>query len=164
MARDTRVQLYVEESTRDQLKREAEERDLTLSTYPHRLVDQGRDEELQADLTDRTDVEARLERTVEESIASYHDELLDAVRKASVYSIANYELDASTTGFDASGSTRQDTFATGRRRTHTPLSEHEETMVADSATDTAERDADREPESDAAEESTGSLTDITRGD
>ena len=80
MARDTRVQLYVEESTRDQLKREAEDRDLTLSTYLHRLVDRGRDEELQADLTDRTDVEARLEQTIEESIASYHDELLDAVQ------------------------------------------------------------------------------------
>jgi hypothetical protein len=161
MARDTRVQLYVEESTRDQLKREAEDRDLTLSTYLHRLVDRGRDEELQADLTDRTDVEARLEQTIEESIASYHDELLDAVRKASVYSIANYELDAGTSGFDASGATRQDTFATGRRRTYTPLSEHHETMAADSATETDLDESD--PESDA-EESTGSLTDITRGD
>ena len=80
-----------------------------------------------------------------------------------MYSIANYELDATTA--DASGATRQDTFDTGRRRTHTPLSEHEEMMAVDSATDPDpdESDDDPEPES-ASDASTGSLTDITRSD
>ena len=161
MARDTRLQIYVEESTKTQLEREAEEQGTSVSTYAAQLLDRGRTAQAEESLTSRTDVEAELERTIEESIASYHDELLDAVRKASVYSIANYELDATIA--DASGATRQDTFSTGRRRTHTPLSEHDETMAADSATDTEPDDADPESES-ATDASTGSLTDITRSD
>ena len=163
MARDTELSTYVDAETKAQLQREADERDITLSTYTARLIDRGRTANAEESMTARTDVEAALERTIEESIASYHDELLDAVRKASVYSIANYELDATIA--DASGATRQDTFSTGRRRTHTPLSEHEETMAVDSATDPDpdESDDDPEPES-ASDASTGSLTDITRSD
>ena len=163
MARDTELSTYVDAETKAQLQREADERDITLSTHTAQLIDRGRTANAEESMTSRTDVEAALERTIEESIASYHDELLDAVRKASVYSIANYELDATTA--DASGATRQDTFATGRRRTHTPLSEHEATVAVDSATGSdpdESDDADPEPES-ASEESTGSLTDITRG-
>jgi len=140
MARDTRVQMYVEESTRDQLQREADERDLTLSTYLYRLVDRGRNEELQQKVVSENDVEARLEQTIEDTIAEYHDDLLDAVRKASVYSIANYELDAYTD--DAPGAIRRDTFATGRQRTHTPLSEHFDTGEGDGS------EGDQEPDSD----------------
>ena len=164
MARDTELSTYVDAETKAQLQREADERDITLSTHTAQLIDRGRTANAEESMTSRTDVEAALERTIEESIASYHDELLDAVRKASVYSIANYELDATTA--DASGATRQDTFATGRRRTHTPLSEHNETMAADSATESdpfQSDDADPGPDSDI-EESPGSLTDITRGD
>ena len=88
MARDTELSTYVDAETKAQLQREADERDMTLSTYTARLIDPGRTANAEESMTARTGVEAALERTIEESIASYHDELLDAVRKASVYSIA----------------------------------------------------------------------------
>jgi hypothetical protein len=74
-----------------------------------------------------------------------------------VYSIANYELDATMTG--ASGATRQDTFATGRRRTHTPLSEHDETMAADSAIDT-DAESDSTGIEESSKDSGGLVSDI----
>ena len=143
MARDTRLQIYVEESTKTQLEREAEEQGTSVSTYAAQLLDRGRTAQAEESLTSRTDVEAALERTIEETIASYHADLLDAVRKASVYSIANYELDATTT--DASGALRQDTFETGRRRTRTPLSDHldtDETEGEESGTDDESNEGD----------------------
>jgi hypothetical protein len=113
--------------------------------------------EAEETLTSRTDVEAAIERTIEETIAEYQEDLLAAVEKSSVYSIANYELDATTV--DASGAIRQDTFTTGRRRTHTPLSEHEETMTADSASETDASDPSKGSTSASDDSSSGSLKD-----
>jgi hypothetical protein len=136
----SKVTLYVSDEEKRQLETEAEENDQTVSAYGKQLLDRGRMAEAEESLPSRTDVEAALERTIETTIAEYHDELLDAVRKASVYSIANYELDAHTA--DASGALRQDTFGAGRRRTHAPLSEHSEAMADDSATADDEQAAD----------------------
>lgn len=56
-----------------------------------------------------------------------------------MYSIANFELLAGSPGFNVSGAQRDDAFSTGRRRTHTPLSGHDETKDADSSADNDER-------------------------
>ena len=119
-----RLTIYLDSETKAQLAREADERDMTRSEYGAHLLDRGRMAEAEESLTSRTDVEAAIERTIQETTEEYHADLLDAVEKAAVYSIANYELAASSTGFGAPGSTRQDTFATGRRRVHRPLDTH----------------------------------------
>ena len=160
MARNTELSTYVDSETKQQLKREADEKGITLSTHTAQLIDRGRMAEAEESLTSRTDVEAALERTIESTVAEYHNELLDAVRKASVYSIANYELDAVTS--DASGALRQDTFATGRRRTHTPLSDHEETMADDSTTETDQGTDESDPQNHEQERERGSLVDDLR--
>ena len=160
MARNTELSTYVDSETKQQLKREADEKGLTLSTHTAQLIDRGRMAEAEESLTSRTDVEAALERTIESTVAEYHNELLDAVRKASVYSIANYELDAVTS--DASGAIRQDTFATGRRRTHTPLSDHEKTIADDSTTESDQGTDESDPQNREQERERGSLVDDLR--
>lgn len=160
MPRDTELSTYVDSETKQQLKHEADEQGITLSTYTAQLIDRGRMAEAEESLTSRTDVEAALERTIETTLAEYQEDLLDAVRKASVYSIADYELTAHTA--DASGALRQDTFAAGRRRTHTPLSEHEAANEADSTTDDTENDTDAADENqpDDGGPAIGSLQDL----
>jgi len=160
MARNTELSTYVDSETKQQLKREADEKGITLSTHTAQLIDRGRMAEAEESLTSRTDVEAALERTIESTVAEYHNELLDAVRKASVYSIANYELDAVTS--DASGAIRQDTFATGRRRTHTPLSDHEKTIADDSTTESDQGTDESDPQNREQERERGSLVDDLR--
>ena len=145
MARDTRFTIYVSEEEKRQLEQEADERDMTASSYGAHLLDRGRMAEAEESMTSRTDAEAAIERVVQETLAQYHDDLLAAVEKSSVYSIANFELLAGTDGFDVSGARRNDLFSTGRRRTHTPLSNHDETMAADSTTEN-----DTEPESESS--------------
>lgn len=108
------------------------------------LIDRGRTAEAEDSLTSRTDAEAAIERIVQETVEEYHADLLAAVEKASVYSTANFELLVGSPGFDVSGATRQDAFQSARQRTHTPLSEHDETMTADSATETDEDTAGHE--------------------
>ena len=152
-----KITIYVSEEEKRQLESEADENDQAISEYGKQLLDRGRMAEAEETLTSRTDVEAAIERTIEETIAEYQEDLLAAVEKSSVYSIANYELDATTA--DASGATRQDTFATGRRRTHTPLSEHEETMAADSASETDASDPSKGSTSASDDSSSGSLKD-----
>ena len=160
MARNTELSTYVDSETKQQLKREADEKGITLSTHTAQLIDRGRMAEAEESLTSRTDVEAALERTIESTVAEYHNELLDAVRKASVYSIANYELDAVTS--DASGAIRQDTFATGRRRTHTPLSDHEKTIADDSTTESDQGTDESDPQNREQERERASLVDDLR--
>ena len=155
-----RLTIYLDGETKRQLASEADDRDMTNSERGAHLLDRGRMAEAEESLTSRTDVEAALERTIESTVAEYHDALLDAVRKASVYSIADYELTASTAG--ASGATPQDTFATGRRRTHTPLSDHEETMADDSTTETDQGTDESDPQNHEQERERGSLVDDLR--
>ena len=156
----SKVTLYVSDEEKRQLETEAEENDQSVSAYGKQLLDRGRMAEAEESLTSRTDVEAALERTIESTVAEYHDALLAAVEKASVYSIADYELTASTAG--ASGALRQDTFATGRRRTHTPLSDHEETMADDSTTETSQGTDESDPQNHEQERERGSLVDDLR--
>ena len=151
MARDTSITAYVNETTKSQLKREADERDMTFSSYLLHLIDRGRTAEAEDSLTSRTDAEAAIERVVQETVEDYHADLLDALEQASIYSTANFELLAGTSGFDVPGATRQDAFQTARQRTHTPLSEHDETMTDDSTTDPDLDDQDRGTERDEDE-------------
>ena len=151
MARDTSITAYVDETTKSQLKREADERDMTFSSYLLHLIDRGRTAEAEDSLTSRTDAEAAIERVVQETVEDYHADLLDALEQASIYSTANFELLAGTSGFDVPGATRQDAFQTARQRTHTPLSEHDETMTDDSTTDPDLDDQDRGTERDEGE-------------
>jgi len=148
MARDTSITAYVDETTKSQLKREADERDMTFSSYLLHLIDRGRTAEAEDSLTSRTDAEAAIERVVQETVENYHADLLDALEQASIYSTANFELLAGSSGFDVPGAARQDAFQTARQRTHTPLSDHDETMAADSTTgpdpDLDEQDRDTE--------------------
>jgi len=151
MARDTSITAYVDETTKSQLKREADERDMTFSSYLLHLIDRGRTAEAEDSLTSRTDAEAAIERVVQETVEDYHADLLDALEQASIYSTANFELLAGTSGFDVPGATRQDAFQTARQRTHTPLSEHDETMTDDSTTGPDLDDQDRDTERDEGE-------------
>jgi hypothetical protein len=148
MTHDKSLTTYVDSETKTQLKREADERGLSFAAYLRQLIDRGRMAEAEESLTSRTDAEAALERVVQQTLSEYHDDLLAAVEKSSVYSVANFELLAGTDGFGVSGARRNDVFSTGRRRTHTPLSEHEETMADDSTTDDAPS-GDKEPESES---------------
>jgi hypothetical protein len=109
--------------------------------------------EAEESLTSRTDAEAAIERTIQETVAQYHDDLLAALEKSSVYSIANFELLAGTDGFDVPGARRNDLFSTGRRRTHTPLSDHDETMADDSTTENDTEPGSESPGSDSDTES-----------
>jgi hypothetical protein len=70
-----------------------------------------------------------------------------------VYSIANFELLAGTDGFDVPGARRNDLFSTGRRRTHTPLSDHDETMADDRTTENDTEPGSESPGSDSDTES-----------
>lgn len=162
MPRDTRFTIYVDADTKKHLEREADEKGMTASSYGAHLLDRGRMAEVEENLTSRTDAEAAIEHVVKETVEDYHADLLAAVEKSSVYSIANFELLAGTSGFDVSGARRDDVFSTGRRRTHTPLSEHDETMDADSATENnqAKSESDAEDEGDSRER--GSLVDDLR--
>jgi len=149
MARDTSLTTYVESETKAQLKREADERDMTLSSYLIHLIDRGRMAEAEENLTSRTDAEAAIERVVKETVEDYHADLLAALEKSSVYSIANFELLAGSAGFDVSGARRDDVFSIGRRRTHTPLSDHDDATTADSAA------GEPEPKDRSEDETTG---------
>jgi hypothetical protein len=158
MARDTSITAYVNETTKSELQREADERDMSFSSYLLHLIDRGRTAEAEEHLTSRTDAEAAIERVVQETVEDYHADLLAALEKSSVYSIANFELLAGTDGFDVSGARRDDVFSTGRRRTHTPLSEHSETMAADSATDDTSPETEPEPSSEGDSGSGGGFS------
>jgi len=149
MPRDTRFTIYVDADTKKQLEREADERDMTASSYGAHLLDRGRMAEAEESLTSRTDAEAAIERVVKETVEDYHADLLGALEKSSVYSIANFELLAGSAGFDVPGARRNDAFQTGRRRTHTPLSDHDDATTADSA------DGEPEPEDRGEDETTG---------
>jgi hypothetical protein len=157
-----RLTIYLDSETKAQLAREADERDMTRSEYGAHLLDRGRMAEAEESLTSRTDVEAAIERTIQETTEEYHADLLDAVQKAAVYSIANYELAASSTGFGAPGSARQETFATGRRRTHRPLDTHRD--ARESSTEEGESgDASRSNSTrseESSEDSGGLVSDI----
>ena len=60
MARDTSLTIYVEQDTKDQLRREAEDRDLSLSDYCLGLIDKARKEDAEDDLAEALDAEGRL--------------------------------------------------------------------------------------------------------
>jgi len=153
-----RLTIYLDSETKAQLAREADERDMTRSEYGAHLLDRGRMAEAEESLTSRTDVEAAIERTIRETTEEYHADLLDAVEKAAVYSIANYELDAGSSGFGAPGSTRQDTFATGRRRVHRPLDTHRD--ARESSAEEGESGSDSTGSEESSEDSGGLVSDI----
>jgi hypothetical protein len=153
-----RLTIYLDSETKAQLAREADERDMTRSEYGAHLLDRGRMAEAEESLTSRTDVEGAIERTIQETTEEYHADLLDAVEKAAVYSIANYELAAGSSGFGAPGSTRQDTFATGRRRVHRPLDTHRD--ARESSAEEGESGSDSTGSEEASEDSGGLVSDI----
>ena len=154
----SKVTLYVSDEEKRQLETEAEENDQSVSAYGKQLLDRGRMAEAEESLTSRTDVEASIERTIQETTEEYHADLLDAVEKAAVYSIANYELAASSTGFGAPGSTRQDTFATGRRRVHRPLDTHRD--AHENSAEEGESGSDSTGSKESSEDSEGLVSDI----
>jgi hypothetical protein len=169
----SKVTLYVSDEEKRQLETEAEENDQSVSAYGKQLLDRGRMAEAEESLTSRTDVEAAIERTIQQTTEDYHADLLNAVEKAAVYSIANYELAAGSSGFGAPGSTRQDTFATGRRRTHRPLDTHRDaraasaevkdsadTTVADKSESGEESESDSTGSEESSEDSGGLVSDI----
>ena len=153
-----RLTIYLDSETKAQLAREADERDMTRSEYGAHLLDRGRMAEAEESLTSRTDVEGAIERTIQETTEEYHADLLDAVEKAAVYSIANYELAAGSSGFGAPGSTRQDTFATGRRRVHRPLDTHRD--ARESSAEEGESGSDSTGSEESSEDSGGLVSDI----
>lgn len=141
MARDTPITLYVEQETKDQLHREADDRGLSLSGYCHQLLDQARKEDAQEDLAEELNAEQRLleiAATATEEIEQTADDIRDMNAKLGVYAVANWELLKES----HPDSLRQEALRTGRDRLRTPLDEHTVDVTPD-------RDAG-DPDVDAA--------------
>ena len=123
MARDTPITLYVEQETKDQLHREADDRDLSLSAYCLQLMDQARQADAQEELSEELNAEQRLleiAATATEEIEQTAEEMRDMNAKLGVYTIANWELLKNS----HPDNLRQDALRTGRNRLRTPLDDH----------------------------------------
>lgn len=137
MARDKKITLYVEQEKKDDLAREANDRNLSLSEYILQLVDQSRLADTQEDIARERNAEERLEAIVAQAkdelaqIAANVDErnraLADMNAKLGVYAIANWELLKP----DVSDTRRQDALAAGRRRLRDPLADHADLLTED---------------------------------
>ena len=128
MARDTSLTIYVEQDTKDQLRREAEDRDLSLSDYCLGLIDKARKED---DLAESLDAEGRLlsiaaEATdqIEQSTKRVEDvarAIEEIQARTGTYAVANFEL----LGQSFPDASRRQALTTGRNRVRTPFEEHD---------------------------------------
>ena len=128
MARNTSLTIYVEQDTKDQLRREAEDRDLSLSDYCLGLIDKARKED---DLAESLDAEGRLlsiaaEATdqIEQSTKRVEDvarAIEEIQARTGTYAIANFEL----LGQSFPDASRRQALTTGRNRVRTPFEEHD---------------------------------------
>ena len=145
MARDTSLTIYVEQDTKDQLRREAEDRDLSLSDYCLGLIDKARKED---DLAESLDAEGRLlsiaaEATdqIEQSTKRVEDvarAIEEIQARTGTYAIANFEL----LGQSFPDANRRQALATGRNRVRTPFEEHDipDSTVTSGASSTSTSD------------------------
>ena len=106
--RTERVTTYVDIETKQQLEKDADRADVTLSTHVHDLV--GR--QLEAD----TREQRYRELNAEERLESLISDIKDIQARAGVYAIANFELLKQ----DHPDSLRQEALSTGSRRLHDP--------------------------------------------
>jgi hypothetical protein len=131
MARDTSLTIYVEQDTKDQLRREAEDRDLSLSDYCLGLIDRARKEDAEDDLAESLDAEGRLlsiaaEATdqIEQSTKRVEDvarAIEEIQARTGTYAIANFEL----LGQSFPDANRRQALTTGRSRVRTPFEKHD---------------------------------------
>ncbi|WP_254547194.1 hypothetical protein [Halomarina pelagica] len=143
MARDAPLTLYVEQETKDQLHREADDRGLSLSAYCHQLLDQARKEDAQEELAEELNAEQRLREiatTATEELQQTAADIRDMNAKLGVYAVANWELLKQ----EHPDSLRQEALRTGRRRLRTPLGDHSVDVDPDPTTDTPDSNAGRD--------------------
>ena len=102
MARDNQLTVYIEDDLKQELERNAEDEDQTVSTYAANLLER----QLQTDATDQIEREQNVEERLNELIALGKDELTQVgteitelqqdIRelhaKTGVYAIANWEV------------------------------------------------------------------------
>ena len=131
MARDTSLTIYVEQDTKDQLRREADDRDLSLSDYCLGLIEAARKSDAEEDLAETLDAEGRLlsiaaEATdqIEQSTKRVEDvarAIEEIQARTGTYAIANFEL----LGQSFPDANRRQALTTGRSRVRTPFEEHD---------------------------------------
>jgi len=148
MPRDTSLTIYVEQDTKDQLRREAEDRDLSLSDYCLGLLDKARKEDFEDDLAEELDAEGRLlsiaaEATdqIEQSTKRVEDvarAIEEIQARTGTYAIANFEL----LGQSFPDANRRQALTTGRNRVRTPFEEHDipDSTVTSEASSTSTSD------------------------
>jgi hypothetical protein len=143
MARDNQLTIYVEDDIKQELERNADEEDQTISTYAANLLER----QLQADATDQIEREQNAEERLNELIALGKDELTqmgteiadlqqdirELHAKTGVYAVANWEVLKQSVGDDE----RRAALSTGSQR----LRDDRDPADAEPADETAETSA-----------------------
>jgi sugar-specific transcriptional regulator TrmB len=143
MARDNQLTIYVEDDIKQELERNANEEDQTVSTYAANLLER----QLQTDATDQIEREQNAEERINELIALGKDELTqmgteiadlqqdirELHAKTGVYAVANWEVLKQSVDDDE----RRAALSTGSQR----LRDDRDPVDAEPANETAETTA-----------------------
>lgn len=153
--RTKRVTFYVTESEQNALKREAEERGLSLSSYVLRLVNRQRQLESEEELAEELNVEQRLGEItkqaveeIEDSVSSVEDAtaaLQDLHARAGTYPLVNFRL-LMRQHKPPQGWIKEE-FTRARDNLRQPLDEYDPTEGLNSSAG-ADRDRDRDTATD----------------